>query len=90
MEEDGQHQVERQGQGGRAMVILISGSLVYCHCAFRHATFLSLLSDVFLVILCSLAILSLLFLKLSISYVSSFIHLLLFRVLFQCPEILSF
>ncbi|KAJ8447589.1 hypothetical protein Cgig2_031202 [Carnegiea gigantea] len=88
MEEDGQHQVERQGQGGRAMVILISGSLVYYHCAFRHATFLSLLSDVFLVILCSLAILGLLFRKFNISCVPSFIHPLLFRVLFLYPEIL--
>ncbi|KNA20176.1 hypothetical protein SOVF_054920 [Spinacia oleracea] len=70
MEDDAQQQQEQeqaQRQGGKAMVMLISGTLVYYHCSFRNSSFLSLLSDVFLVILCSLAILGLLFRHFNIS-----------------------
>ncbi|GAB2293062.1 Reticulon-like protein B22 [Dionaea muscipula] len=49
------------GEMGKAMILIVSGTLVYYHCAFRNSTFLSLLSDVFIVILSSLAILGLLF-----------------------------
>ncbi|CAO2840425.1 unnamed protein product [Amaranthus hypochondriacus] len=67
MEEDGHEKQQWQGQGGKAIVMLISGTLIYYHCTFRNSTFLSLLSDVFLVILCSLAILGLLFRHFNIS-----------------------
>ena len=69
MEEDGHEKQQWQGQGGKAIVMLISGTLIYYHCTFRNSTFLSLLSDVFLVILCSLAILGLLFRHFNISLV---------------------
>ncbi|KMS97193.1 hypothetical protein BVRB_7g177760 [Beta vulgaris subsp. vulgaris] len=65
--EDGEQPQQYEGQGGKAIVMLISGTLVYYHCSFRNSTFLSLLSDVFLVILCSLAILGLLFRHFNIS-----------------------
>ncbi|CAD5317597.1 unnamed protein product [Arabidopsis thaliana] len=52
---------------GKAMGLLISGTLVYYHCAYRNATLLSLFSDVFIVLLCSLAILGLLFRQLNVS-----------------------
>ncbi|XP_010531937.1 PREDICTED: reticulon-like protein B22 [Tarenaya hassleriana] len=55
------------GDVGKAMGVLISGTLVYYHCAFRNATLLSLFSDVLIVLLCSLAILGLLFRQLNIS-----------------------
>ncbi|XP_021888118.1 reticulon-like protein B22 [Carica papaya] len=55
------------GEVGKAMGLLISGSLVYYHCAFRNASILSLFSDVIIVLLCSLAILGLLFRQLNIS-----------------------
>ncbi|KAL9228439.1 hypothetical protein vseg_004022 [Gypsophila vaccaria] len=55
------------GRGGRAVVILISGTLIYYHCSMRNSSVISLISDVFLVILSSLAILGLLFRHLNIS-----------------------
>uniref|UniRef100_A0A803KQM6 Reticulon domain-containing protein n=1 Tax=Chenopodium quinoa TaxID=63459 RepID=A0A803KQM6_CHEQI len=66
MEDDDVQQHQSQ-QGGKAIVLLISGTLIYYHCCFRNSSFLSLLSDVFLVILCSLAILGLLFRHFNIS-----------------------
>ncbi|XP_074287970.1 reticulon-like protein B23 [Silene latifolia] len=66
-DEDIQQQQEQQGKGGKAMVMFVSGTLIYYHCSFRNSSFLSLLSDVFLVILSSLAILGLLFRHLNIS-----------------------
>ncbi|XP_021761951.1 reticulon-like protein B23 [Chenopodium quinoa] len=66
MEDDDVQQHQGQ-QGGKAIVLLISGTLIYYHCCFRNSSFLSLLSDVFLVILCSLAILGLLFRHFNIS-----------------------
>ncbi|CAH2067846.1 unnamed protein product [Thlaspi arvense] len=55
------------GEVGKTMGLLISGTLVYYHCAYRNATLLSLFSDVLIVLLCSLAILGLLFRQLNVS-----------------------
>ncbi|THG13515.1 hypothetical protein TEA_012087 [Camellia sinensis var. sinensis] len=55
------------GGGGKAMIGMICGSLVYYHCAYKNSSILTLLSDVFLVLLSSLAILGLLFRHLNIS-----------------------
>ncbi|KAK1402655.1 Reticulon domain-containing protein [Heracleum sosnowskyi] len=52
---------------GKTIIGMICGTLVYYHCAYRNSTFLSLLSDVFIVLLCSLAILGLLFRQINIS-----------------------
>ena len=52
---------------GRPLVVLVCGSLVYYHCAYRDASLLSLLSDVLIVLLCSLAILGMLFRQMNIS-----------------------
>lgn len=57
----------RRSEIGKPMIALICGTLVYYHCAFRNSTLLSLLSDVLIVLLCSLAILGLLFRQLNIS-----------------------
>ncbi|KAF3517114.1 hypothetical protein DY000_02062205 [Brassica cretica] len=55
------------GEVGKAMGLLISGTLVYYHCSYRNATILSLFADVLIVLLCSLAILGLLFRQLNVS-----------------------
>ncbi|XXG47822.1 hypothetical protein AAC387_Pa02g2398 [Persea americana] len=52
---------------GRPLVLLICGTLVYYHCAYRNSSLLSLVSDAFIVLLCSLAILGLLFRQMNIS-----------------------
>ncbi|XP_058068393.1 reticulon-like protein B23 isoform X1 [Magnolia sinica] len=52
---------------GRPVVLLICGTLVYYHCAYRKSSLLSLVSDVFIVLLCSLAILGMLFRQMNIS-----------------------
>lgn len=57
----------RSGDAGKAMIAMICGTLVYYHCAFHNSSLVSLISDVFIVILCSLAILGLLFRQLNIS-----------------------
>ncbi|KAK4479232.1 hypothetical protein RD792_014743 [Penstemon davidsonii] len=44
-----------------ALMGIISGSLVYYHCAYRNSSVVSLVADVLIVLLCSLAILGLLF-----------------------------
>ncbi|KAK1269045.1 Reticulon-like protein B22 [Acorus gramineus] len=54
-------------EAGKAMVVLVCGSLVYYHCAYRESSLLSLVSDVLIVLLCSLAILGMLFRQLNIS-----------------------
>ncbi|CAJ1951486.1 unnamed protein product [Sphenostylis stenocarpa] len=56
----------RSGGAGKAIIALLIGTLVYYHCAYRNSTLLSLLSDVFIVLLCSLAILGLLFRQMNI------------------------
>ncbi|KAL7222894.1 hypothetical protein ACSBR1_024559 [Camellia fascicularis] len=55
------------GGGGKAVIGMICGSLVYYHCAYKNSSILTLLSDVFLVLISSLAILGLLFRHLNIS-----------------------
>ncbi|XP_010913774.1 reticulon-like protein B23 [Elaeis guineensis] len=52
---------------GRPAVVLVCGSLIYYHCAYRESSLLSLLSDVLIVLLCSLAILGMLFRQMNIS-----------------------
>uniref|UniRef100_A0A2P2KM74 Reticulon domain-containing protein n=1 Tax=Rhizophora mucronata TaxID=61149 RepID=A0A2P2KM74_RHIMU len=52
---------------GKPVITLICGTLVYYHCAYRKSSLLSLLADVLIVLLCSLAILGLLFRQLNIS-----------------------
>ncbi|KAL0541120.1 hypothetical protein IC582_021157 [Cucumis melo] len=52
---------------GKPFVALTCGSLVYYHCAFRNSSLLSLVADVFIVLLCSLAILGLLFRHMNVS-----------------------
>lgn len=52
---------------GKPLIVLVCGSLVYYHCAYRNSSLVSLLSDVLIVLLCSLAILGLLFRQLNIS-----------------------
>ncbi|KAG5008564.1 hypothetical protein AAZX31_07G001600 [Glycine max] len=54
------------GGMGKAIIALVIGSLVYYHCAYRNSTLVSLFSDVFIVLLCSLAILGLLFRQMGI------------------------
>lgn len=58
-------------EAGKVVIVMTCGSLVYYHCAFRNSSLLSLLSDVLIVLLCSLAILGLLFRQLNISSVLS-------------------
>lgn len=65
-------QDEEMNKGGKSEVrktlgLLICGTLVYYHCAYRNSSLLSLLSDVLIVLLCSLAILGLLFRQMNIS-----------------------
>ncbi|GMH03877.1 hypothetical protein Nepgr_005716 [Nepenthes gracilis] len=63
----GGDQGRSKGELGKVMILMICGTLVYYHCAYRNSSFVSLISDVFIVILCSLAILGLLFRQLNIS-----------------------
>ncbi|XP_027344743.1 reticulon-like protein B22 isoform X2 [Abrus precatorius] len=64
---DGRSVIRRSGgEAGKAIIALVCGTLVYYHCAFRNSTLLSLFSDVFIVLLCSLAILGLLFRQMNI------------------------
>ncbi|PIN13922.1 hypothetical protein CDL12_13452 [Handroanthus impetiginosus] len=50
-----------------AVMGLMSGTLVYYHCAYRHSSIVSLVADIFIVLLCSLAILGLLFRHMNIA-----------------------
>ncbi|XP_068642749.1 reticulon-like protein B23 [Aristolochia californica] len=52
---------------GKPFVLLICGTLVYYHCAYRNSSVVSLVADVFIVLLCSLAILGMLFRQMNIS-----------------------
>ncbi|KAK7381483.1 hypothetical protein VNO80_00026 [Phaseolus coccineus] len=45
---------------GKATFALVIGTLVYYHCAYQNSSFVSLLADVFIVLICSLAIVGLL------------------------------
>ncbi|KAH6821181.1 Reticulon family protein [Perilla frutescens var. hirtella] len=46
---------------------MMSGTLVYYHCAYRESSVVSLVADVLIVLLCSLAILGLLFRHMNIA-----------------------
>ncbi|KAG8388472.1 hypothetical protein BUALT_Bualt02G0129300 [Buddleja alternifolia] len=60
-----------------AVMGMMSGTLVYYHCAYRHSSAVSLFADVFIVLLCSLAILGLLFRHMNIAVpVVSFLYVL--------------
>ncbi|XP_047334975.1 reticulon-like protein B22 isoform X2 [Impatiens glandulifera] len=52
---------------GKPVIMMVCGSLVYYHCAYQKSSIVSLVSDVFIVLLCSLAILGLLFRQMNIS-----------------------
>ncbi|XP_042496632.1 reticulon-like protein B22 [Macadamia integrifolia] len=56
-----------RGELGKPLILLICGTLVYYHCVYRNSSLLSLVSDVFIVLLCSLAILGMLFRQMNIS-----------------------
>lgn len=61
---------KNKGNYNRMMMVIMVmsvGSLVYYHCAYRNSSIVSLISDVFIVLLSSLAILGLLFRHISIS-----------------------
>ncbi|KAJ0075676.1 hypothetical protein Patl1_35241 [Pistacia atlantica] len=71
-EEEEEFEEEEMNRGGKSEVrktlgVLICGTLVYYHCAYRNSSLLSLFSDVLIVLLCSLAILGLLFRQMNIS-----------------------
>lgn len=51
---------------GKPLIVGMCATLVYYHCAYRNSSIVSLLSDVFIVLLCSLAILGLLFRQMNI------------------------
>ncbi|KAI3524878.1 hypothetical protein L1887_03546 [Cichorium endivia] len=51
---------------GKPLIVAMCGTLVYYHCAYRNSSIISLISDVFIVLLCSLAILGLLFRQMNI------------------------
>lgn len=62
---------------GKPLIVGMCGTLVYYHCAYRDSSIISLISDVFIVLLCSLAILGLLFRQMNIQYVFHFLFLLI-------------
>ncbi|KAJ7962659.1 reticulon-like protein B22 [Quillaja saponaria] len=57
----------RRSEIGKPLIVMVCGTLVYYHCAYRNSSLVSLVSDVLIVLLCSLAILGLLFRQLNIS-----------------------
>ncbi|XP_050382359.1 reticulon-like protein B23 [Argentina anserina] len=59
--------MEYRSEIGKPVIVLICGTLVYYHCAHRNSSLVSLVSDVLIVLLCSLAILGLLFRQMNIS-----------------------
>eukprot|EP00249_Psilotum_nudum_P017949 c26566_g1_i4 orf=658-1167(-) len=48
-------------KSGMRMVVLACGTLVYYHCAFRDRSLVTLVSDCLIVLMCSLAVLGMLF-----------------------------
>ncbi|KAF4352287.1 hypothetical protein F8388_005934 [Cannabis sativa] len=52
---------------GKPVILLVCGTLVYYHCAYKDKSLLTLFSDVIIVLLCSLAILGFLFRQINIS-----------------------
>ncbi|CAL2244676.1 unnamed protein product [Prunus armeniaca] len=59
--------MDYRSEVGKPVIVLICGSLVYYHCEHRNSSLVSLVSDVLIVLLCSLAILGLLFRQMNIS-----------------------
>ncbi|KAJ0984162.1 hypothetical protein J5N97_002518 [Dioscorea zingiberensis] len=57
---------EGEGRGG-TLVAVVCGTLVYYHCGWRESSAVSLAADVLIVLLCSLAILGMLFRQMNIS-----------------------
>ncbi|KAK1414187.1 hypothetical protein QVD17_29928 [Tagetes erecta] len=51
---------------GKPLIVAMCATLIYYHCAYRNSSIISLMSDVFIVLLCSLAILGLLFRQMNI------------------------
>lgn len=68
MEREKAEEGEREGRGG-TLVALVCGTLVYYHCGWRESSAVSLAADVLIVLLCSLAILGMLFRQMNISSV---------------------
>ncbi|XP_039131961.1 reticulon-like protein B23 [Dioscorea cayenensis subsp. rotundata] len=66
MEREKAEEGEREGRGG-TLVALVCGTLVYYHCGWRESSAVSLAADVLIVLLCSLAILGMLFRQMNIS-----------------------
>ncbi|XP_076888293.1 reticulon-like protein B22 [Bidens hawaiensis] len=50
----------------KPLIVMTCATLVYYHCAFRNSTLITLASDVIIVLICSLAILGLLFRQMNI------------------------
>ena len=61
-------EMDYRAEIGKPVIVMICGTLIYYHCAYRNSTLLTLVSDVLIVLLCSLAILGLLFRQINISY----------------------
>ncbi|CAN6464511.1 unnamed protein product [Victoria cruziana] len=61
------HRSGQRAEAAKPLVLLLCGTLVYYHCALRDSSVVSLVSDVFIVVACSLAILGLLFRQMNIS-----------------------
>ncbi|KAL2321438.1 hypothetical protein Fmac_025817 [Flemingia macrophylla] len=66
MDGNGRNEGKGEGGAGKSAIVLVIGSLMYYHCAYRNSNLLSLFSDLFIVLLCSLAILGLLFRQINI------------------------
>ncbi|KAL4205320.1 hypothetical protein AMTRI_Chr01g114020 [Amborella trichopoda] len=62
-----EREMECRCEIGKPVVMLICGTLIYYHCAIRNSSIVSLISDVFIVLLCSLAILGMLFRQINIA-----------------------
>ncbi|RVW42793.1 Reticulon-like protein B23 [Vitis vinifera] len=50
-------EMDYRAEIGKPVIVMICGTLIYYHCAYRNSTLLTLVSDVLIVLLCSLAIL---------------------------------
>ncbi|KAI3988056.1 hypothetical protein MKX01_011845 [Papaver californicum] len=57
----------KKSEIGKPLILLICGTLVYYHCAYRNLSLLSLISDVLIVLLCSLDIIGIFFRHISIT-----------------------
>ncbi|KAI3996189.1 hypothetical protein MKX01_022683 [Papaver californicum] len=57
----------KKSEIGKPLILLICGTLVYYHCAYRNSSLLSLIYDVLIVLLCSLVIIGMFFRHISIT-----------------------